>query len=573
MKQFKTAFYFIAFAALLNACKKEYSIEQGGTTSVGTWQFNDSSQLFTGNMDSVYIDSTTSPNTKILYLIGTSLDGKQKFNLELYGNSFTTGTYNASLFQSTFSYTSGGSNVYLSNQLVGEFIVNITTLNSNNISGTFSGAARNAANNVIQLTQGKFTGSFVTNGNGNGVSSGVLGDSSGNCQPVVLNGIYSQGIAMDSSNTVQVQVTVATAGSYSIKTNTVNGIIFSKTGTFTSTGIQNVVLTASGTPTNSGVQNFTLVYGNSQCNFNINFAPPASGSLGGGGGSCTPFAIAGTYQQGILLNTTNTVQIEVNVTTPGNYNITTNAANGVVFSKSGTFTTTGVQNILLTGSGIPVNAGPQDFTVSFGNSNCTFNISFLQGVAPSGDYFPLTLNSNWTYGLTQGTTQDSIYSAVLGYAPTFGGNTYNTIAQYDVPPGEATDSAYFRKPGGDYYEYMNYSAFFGFDQPVTGEYIFLKDNVPMGTTWNSPDIMGTISGVPITVYIKMTMLEKAVPVTIGIFPFPNVIKMKYEFFVSGSPIALATAERWFAFNTGEIHTSITGGTEIISYDIGNFHIF
>ena len=101
--------------------------------------------------------------------------------------------------------------------------------------------------------------------------TGVLGDSSGNCKPVTLAGTYSPGIALTSANTVQVQVTVATAGTYSIKTNTVNGVTFSKTGTFTSTGTQNVILNGSGTPANSGDQNFTLSYGNSQCSFTINF--------------------------------------------------------------------------------------------------------------------------------------------------------------------------------------------------------------------------------------------------------------------------------------------------------------
>ena len=572
MKQIKIALYLFATILLINACQKEYSVEEGGLkVPTGTWQFSDSTQLFVGNMDSAYIDSTSSLNTKILHLIGTSLDGSHSFNMELYANSFTAGTYKASLFQTTFQYTSGGTSIYQAGQLIGEFIVNITSLTNIQISGTFSGSASDASNKMKQLTKGKFTSTFSSNGNTGGVSSGVLGDSSGSCKPVILAGTYAQGIALTSINTVQVQVTVATAGTYSIKTNTVNGVTFSKTGTFTSTGVQNVILTGSGTPTISGDQNFTLSYGNSQCDFKITFASPASGTLGGGGGSCTPFAIAGVYTQGVVLDASNTVQIQVNITSPGSYTIATNTVNGVLFSSSGNFSTTGLQTISLTGSGTPINAGLQSFTVTFGTSNCTFGITFLAGV--TGDYFPLTLNSNWTYSLAAGTTQDSIYLTVIGYTPTFGSNAYKTIAQYDVPPSAAVDSGYFRKPGGDYYQYMNYSDFFLFDQPVFGEYIFLKDNVANGTTWDSPNISGTISGVPITTYIKMTILAKAVPVTIGSFNFPNVIKMKYEFFVLGSPTALETAERWFAYNAGQIHTSLTDGVTTISYDIGSYQIF
>ena len=266
------------------------------------------------------------------------------------------------------------------------------------------------------------------------------------------------------------------------------------------------------------------------------------------------------------------IQIQVNVATPGGYNISTNTGNGVSFSKSGAFTATGVQTIILTGSGTPVNAGLQNFTVTFGTSICTFRYYFFS-CRPSGDYFPLTLNSNWTYGLAGGTTADSIHTAVIGYSPTFGSNTYNTIAAYDVPSTGAFDSAYYRKPGGDYYQYVDYSNIIPFDQPVTGEYIFLKDNVASGTTWQSPNITGTVGGTGIIVFIKMTILAKAVPVTIGTFNFPDVIKVKYEYFLSGAPAPLETDERWFASNVGEIHNSLSDGITTENNDIGNYQIF
>ena len=203
MKHIKIALYFFLSIVLLNACQKEHSQEGNGlVVPTGTWQFNDNTQLFAGNMDSAYIDSTSSLNTKILHLIGTSLDGSQSFNLELYASSFTTGTYKASLFQSTFQYSASGSNLYQVSQLIGEFLVNITSLSNTQISGTFSGSAMNASNTIKQLTNGKFTSTFSNSANSGGVSSGVLGDSSGNCKPVILAGTYAQGIALTSANTV-----------------------------------------------------------------------------------------------------------------------------------------------------------------------------------------------------------------------------------------------------------------------------------------------------------------------------------------------------------------------------------
>ena len=53
-------------------------------------------------------------------------------------------------------------------------------------------------------------------------------------------------------------------------------------------------------------------------------------------------------------------QIQVNVIAPGPYNFTTNTANGVSFSASGTFTGTGLQTVTLIASGTPINYSIND---------------------------------------------------------------------------------------------------------------------------------------------------------------------------------------------------------------------
>ncbi|MGI8582592.1 MAG: hypothetical protein ACR2KX_10355, partial [Chitinophagaceae bacterium] len=103
---------------------------------------------------------------------------------------------------------------------------------------------------------------------------GTLGVSASACTPVTTAGSFTQGVPLTTTNTAAtVQVTVTTIGAYTISTNTVNGVSFSKTGTFTATGVQSVILNGTGTPTNSGVQNFTVAFGNSTCNFSITFSP------------------------------------------------------------------------------------------------------------------------------------------------------------------------------------------------------------------------------------------------------------------------------------------------------------
>ncbi len=411
----------------------------------GSWEFKNAGAQYVGDMDTAYI--AVNGNTKELHLIGTSADGSQTFHLHLFADTFKVGTYKASVFQSSFTYTSGTTSLFNANQLVGEFIVNVTSFGNNVISGNFSGSALDSSNKVVQLTEGKFTSTINISGTAGGVSSGVLGDSSGTCKPVVLGGAYSSGVALTSLNTVQLQVTVSVPGTYTISTNTVNGVSFSNTGTFTSVGVQTVTLTGSGTPTNSGNSDFAVTYGNSRCSFSINFGNPSTGTLGGGGGACTPFTVGGVYQQGILLNPTNTVQLQVTVTTPGNYSITTNTVSGISFSASGNFPNTGLQIVTLAGTGTPTTSGILALSVNYGNSTCSFTITSLPGVAPSGDYFPTTLNSNWSYGLEGGTSSDSLHFAVINHSLTAAGNNYSTITTDYIPPTGAPDSSYYRKPG------------------------------------------------------------------------------------------------------------------------------
>src|SRR6185437_16442377 len=112
-----------------------------------------------------------------------------------------------------FFYSSSVETIYEASQLVGEFVVNITSIDDNNIEGTFSGTATDSSGNLVELTSGSFNSTFA-GGIINPPSSGVLGDSAGNCKPVTIGGTYAQGIPTTNANTLQVQVTVTTPGSY-----------------------------------------------------------------------------------------------------------------------------------------------------------------------------------------------------------------------------------------------------------------------------------------------------------------------------------------------------------------------
>ncbi len=88
---------------------------------------------------------------------------------------------------------------------------------------------------------------------------------------------------------------------------------------------------------------------------------------------CSTPVVTGTYQVGVSLDLTNTVTVNVDVTTPGTYVISTANINGMIFSSAGTFATTGAQTITLVGSGVPLNATTSIFVP--GTNGCSFTIS------------------------------------------------------------------------------------------------------------------------------------------------------------------------------------------------------
>lgn len=425
----------------LFSCSKEYSIESRfGKIPAGAWEFKDSLNFYTGNVDTAFVFQAGVQEE--LHILGTSKDGNYIFDLVLFGDSIGTGTYKASLFQTVFNYSSGLTDILQAGQLIGEFTVIITSFNGKIVIGTFQGQAQDTSGALRNLFEGKFTATLGTVFQGP-PSDGVLGDSSGLCKPVVLNGVYKQAIAMLPGNTVEVEVTVAAAGSYSIFTDAVNGITFSGDGTIANTGPQTITLQATGTPAFSGIQQFILHYGNSQCIFTVNFVP---------------------------------------------------------------------------------------------------------GAAPSGDYYPTSTNSIWLYE----NGSETYINKVVSGTKVIDGTTYSIIGTLETEQSTTFDtSLLLSKADGNYYGYLNYADWVPLDQDAFAQTIFLKDSVPVSSSWVGPTINGTVGGFPLSFNAKFTILEKSVPVSLGIFNFPDVIKVKMEFYSAGLPMGIS-GEIWYAKNVGPI---------------------
>lgn len=102
---------------------------------------------------------------------------------------------------------------------------------------------------------------------------------------------------------------------------------------------------------------------------------PAKGSLQNQYGECLPSTVHGIWYNGFPAGTdTNYVNINVYVTSPGSYQITTNKQNGVQFAASGIFADTGLNTVRLKATGSFINTGVVVYPLTFDSSTCQLYI-------------------------------------------------------------------------------------------------------------------------------------------------------------------------------------------------------
>jgi hypothetical protein len=501
----KHAFYWLALGLLfMVGCQKELSFELGNTPSKGSLQSDVTGDCLPKTVNGVY--------TAGMALVPVTNTITVSVNVARTGTYLVyTDTVNGYFFRATGTFTTlGATNV---------------TLRGNGtpfIAGT--------DNFIVSYDSSICDIQVVVTSPG----VGTLAGSPTACAPIQVNGGYSPGVALTAGNNAVVQVNVTTAGVFNFTTDTVAGIWFNFSGVLP-LGPQSVTMQAQGSipaATIAGNKTFTVKLGMSSCTFVVNVVSPAVGTV-----NCGSATFAGSYNAGVAMTASNTVTISVTITTPGAYNITTDTMNGVWFNASGNFPTATTTPLVLTGNGTPVTAGPFIYTVKWGTSTCTFTCTY--SAAPAIDYFPRTTNSNWSYEWNDDNT-DSVLRVVIPATLSAPPNTYNIFMPDEGfgPDTSATSSysaGYYRKNGGDYFERFNGENFFGFDAPVWGEYIMLKDNVAAPSpVWTSAGFSGAIGGTPIKIRFSYKVLQKDVPITFttsgGPMNFTNVIVVeeKYE---------------------------------------------
>ena len=156
MKALRLALVTLFGFAFIFSCTKEKSFETGGGGSVNAeWEFKEGKE-YKGTVDTAYIEDFGTP-IKTLFLEGPSLDGKALLSIEVINISTSNpATYKTP--QVLFQYLSSTAPIYTSDvTAIGDFTVVITKIDSANVSGTFTGKAKDSSGASKTIVDGKFS--------------------------------------------------------------------------------------------------------------------------------------------------------------------------------------------------------------------------------------------------------------------------------------------------------------------------------------------------------------------------------------------------------------------------------
>ena len=358
--------------------------------------------------------------------------------------------------------------------------------------------------------------------------------SSGNCPAIAVAGSYFRGAALTSSNNIVFQINATSVGSFALSTDTVNGFHFSANSSLTGTGVQNITLTGSGTPLTADSTTFRLRSGTMVCTFRVavsgNQPPPPPLP----GGNCVD-SVLGNYVAGTALNGTNKVNLKHAFLSAGTFIVSTNTVNGYSFKDTVVSNTSpALTDIQLNGAGTPLVTGINTFVITFGDgTTCSFNVTVTATVPPpppppmTGVYFPLTLNSYWTYGDPGGTdtAKRAVRDSVIR-----NGRQFKLLVDTDMLGDTAHN--FFRREANDYYEHAyvdDYSLVF-FAEDIYGDILFLKEGLATGATWTSAEWTGTDTSDNVRKKLRyaFTCTDANATVTVGANAFTNVYKISFK---------------------------------------------
>lgn len=144
----------VLVAVVLPACKKEKSFESGeALTGALAWEFRQDANTFKGPLDTAFYQNSGSGNSLVMEGFSTDLTGT--FHLEILGANIVAGVYATPSV--VFEYFSNGDLLYSNDQAAaGKFTVTITSIDSAQVLGIFSGEVIDSAGAIVNVIDGKF---------------------------------------------------------------------------------------------------------------------------------------------------------------------------------------------------------------------------------------------------------------------------------------------------------------------------------------------------------------------------------------------------------------------------------
>ena len=94
-------------------------------------------------------------------------------------------------------------------------------------------------------------------------------------------------------------------------------------------------------------------------------------------GNCAPVSVFGIYYKDQNFSDSNYIEVDINITFPGSYEITTDIINGYSFKASGVFTNTGLVHVRLSASGKPIAADTDHFAIQYNGSFCEAAVTVM----------------------------------------------------------------------------------------------------------------------------------------------------------------------------------------------------
>lgn len=190
-----------------------------------------------------------------------------------------------------------------------------------------------------------------------------------NCASITLEGDLFIGVPLTDKNKLTLELDVKNTGNWNIRTNTVNGISYSGSGSFTTLGVQKIELLGRGTPVQAGPVQLVLTSnsasGNTNCPGIEAVVKDVALTM-----NCTDITVKGAYKESIALNDANYIVVPVKVIAPGKTTISTNSVNGMQFTSGEVIlefndAKNNIQNIVLKSTAMTPNVvGEYKFTVT-----------------------------------------------------------------------------------------------------------------------------------------------------------------------------------------------------------------